>query len=174
MKAQRVLAVARRALMGLRHDRRTIAFLLLIPLFMITLFGYTFGGELKDIKICVVNLDEGADNRTLSVVVIEYLTHSATVEVTDRLSSLDEGVQKVRDGDVWATVYIPPDFSEKALEGAAELTSGEPVTALAMATLYIDSTNPNIASAVVKEVYAAVQSVAMVELGVVHTDRPGI
>jgi ABC-2 type transport system permease protein len=85
--------------------------------------------------------------------------------VTDQHSSLDEGVQKVRDGDVWATVYIPPDFSEKALEGAAELTSGEPVTALAMATLYIDSTNPNIASAIVKEVYAAVQSVAAIDLG---------
>ena len=166
MKAQRVLAVARRALTGLRHDRRTIAFLLLIPLFMITLFGYTFGGELKDVKICIVNLDEGMDNRTIGAIVVAVLMQSETLEVTDQLTSLDEGVQKVTDGDVWATVYIPPDFSEKAFEGTAELTSGEPITALATATLYIDSSNPNIASAVVKEVYVALQSVAMVELGV--------
>ncbi len=166
MRMQRILAVARRALMGLRHDRRTIAFLLLIPLFMITLFGYTFGGDLENVKICIVDLDEGADNRTLSVVVVEALTHSATVEVTDQLDSLDDGVQKVRDGHVWATVYIPPDFSEKALAGVEQLTSGEPMTSLALATVYLDSSNPNIASAIFKEVYAAVQSVAIIDLGV--------
>ncbi|MCU0859141.1 MAG: ABC transporter permease [Thermoplasmata archaeon] len=165
MRADRTLAVARRALTGLRHDRRTIAFLLLIPLFMITLFGYTFGGELKDVRICVVDLDEGADNQTLGAVVVAALTQSGTVEVVDRTSSLDDGVQKVRDGDVWATVYIPSDFSEKALAATEAITSGEPVTALAMATLYLDSSNPNIASAIVKEVIVALQSVSVVELG---------
>ena len=165
MKAQRVLAVARRALTGLRHDRRTIAFLLLIPLFMITLFGYTFGGELQDVKICIVDLDEGADNQTLSVIVVAYLTNSKTVKVTDQPSSLDDGIQRVRDGDVWATVYIPVDFSERALAGAEQLTTGQPLTTIGTVTVYLDNSNPNIASAVSKEVYAAVQAVAGIELG---------
>ena len=45
MRIDRVLAVARKNLRSLKHDRRTIGFLVLMPLLMITIFGYSFGGN---------------------------------------------------------------------------------------------------------------------------------
>ena len=59
MRLGRTLAFSRRALLQFRHDRRTFAFVLLMPLLMILIFGYTFGGDVKGITIEVVNYDTG-------------------------------------------------------------------------------------------------------------------
>ncbi len=59
MRLRRTLAFSRRALLQFRHDRRTFAFVLIMPLLMILIFGYTFGGDVKGIAIEVVNHDTG-------------------------------------------------------------------------------------------------------------------
>ena len=58
MNLRRTLAFTRRILLQFRHDRRTLAFVLVVPILMMLIFGYTFGGEPKGLKIAVVNLDE--------------------------------------------------------------------------------------------------------------------
>ena len=59
MRLRRTVAFSRRALLQFRHDRRTFAFVLVMPLLMILIFGYTFGGDVKGIAIEVVNYDTG-------------------------------------------------------------------------------------------------------------------
>ena len=66
-EAPRTLAFSRRALLQFRHDRRTLAFVLIMPLFMILIFGYTFGGDVKNITIEVVNHDTGLQPGTSPV-----------------------------------------------------------------------------------------------------------
>ena len=55
MRARRILAVARKTLMQFRHDRRTIGFIVAMPLLMVVVFGYTFGGEVHNVRTLVVN-----------------------------------------------------------------------------------------------------------------------
>jgi hypothetical protein len=59
MTLRRTLAFTKRSLLQFRHDRRTFAFILVMPLLMILIFGYTFGGDVKGVKVALINQDEG-------------------------------------------------------------------------------------------------------------------
>ena len=45
MSAARTFATARRVLSQLRHDRRTLALVFVVPPFLLTLFRYVFDGQ---------------------------------------------------------------------------------------------------------------------------------
>ena len=45
MSAARALATAERVLRQLRHDRRTLALVFVVPPFLVTLFRYVFEGQ---------------------------------------------------------------------------------------------------------------------------------
>ena len=47
MNLDRVLAIAKKNLRSLRRDRRTFAFIFMVPFMMMLVFGYTFGGEVR-------------------------------------------------------------------------------------------------------------------------------
>jgi ABC-2 type transport system permease protein len=59
MGLRRVLAIARKSLGQLSHDRRTVAFVLVVPLVLILVFGYGFGGQPTHIATVVVDQDVG-------------------------------------------------------------------------------------------------------------------
>ena len=83
MNLQRILTVSRKTLRSLRHDRRTVAFLVLVPLLMIALFGYTFGGDLKDVKVDIVNLDQGVLDHALGNDISLELRNTSVLKVVD-------------------------------------------------------------------------------------------
>jgi ABC-2 type transport system permease protein len=165
LKLDRVLVVALKTLRSLRHDRRTIAFVVLVPLLMISLFGYTFGGELKDIKISVVNLDEGVLNRSLGTQISEELQNSTTLQIQDyygpgveNTTKVDEVIEGAKEGRIWAAVVFEEGFSAQVLRATFNMTNGLPVEQASI-KIYLDASNPNIAQAVVQEVQAALQQV---------------
>src|SRR5512136_2659823 len=59
MRLQRIITLSKRALLQFRHDRRTLAFILIMPLLMILIFGYTFGGDVSNVNVEIVNKDKG-------------------------------------------------------------------------------------------------------------------
>ena len=61
MNARRMLGFTRRMLLQFRHDRRTLGFVIGMPLLMMLAFGYTFGGEVSHVKVDIVNQDAGID-----------------------------------------------------------------------------------------------------------------
>ena len=168
MKFRRVMAVTRKTLRSLKHDRRTAGFLVLMPLFMIAIFGYTFGGELKDISVCIVNLDSGTANGSAATAIIDQLQSGEVLRIlepswTDGYAqSVDSVVDNVRNGDAWAVIVFPQNFSsnvESAIDGPADYMS----TIHGMLMVYIDASNPNIASAIITEVQTTVQRVLLTQ-----------
>ena len=139
MALTRVLAVTRKALGQLSHDRRTVAFVLVVPLVLILVFGYGFGGQPTHIATVVVNEDRGpAGNALLAAL------PGGVLDLTS-VSSNSSAWSDVNSGSDWAAIILGPNFTAMARAGEVTLT------------LYLDGTSPTIASAVINAVQAALQ-----------------
>jgi ABC-2 type transport system permease protein len=158
MRFDRVLAIAKKNLRSLKHDRRTVGFLVLMPLLMITIFGYTFGGTVKNVDVYVVNLDQTYQtlpSQAVSAWIIENLQSRDTLHIVKILTSSDElpkAMEKVKDAEIWATIVFNATFTHDV---AASSTTG----LSAYIGLIIDGTNPNIVSAVSNDLSKAIGAV---------------
>jgi len=165
VRLNRVLAIARKNLRSLKHDRRTAGFLVLMPLFMITIFGYTFGGNVKNISVDIVNLDLAPANESLSLLIVDDIGSHETLSIEHSYQPGQAGDgqvaasrERVKDADIWAAIVFAPDFTEKANAALEALRNGTTVIPSAL-TIYIDGTNPNIVAAIVNEIQRSVQVV---------------
>ena len=59
MSAKRIFAIARRVMRQIRHDRRTVALMILAPMLMLTLGAILFRADPAVIPLGIVNEDEG-------------------------------------------------------------------------------------------------------------------
>ena len=165
MKLRRTLAFSRRALLQFRHDRRTFAFVLLMPLLMILIFGYTFGGDVKGIAIEVVNHDTGIPSGS-SLLLPDglFLARNITQNLDQNVLSLhtstdsESARQIVREGKAWAAVLFPANFTQNFL---ASLMTPDTVSSPKI-EIYLDGSNPTIVAAVLKEVTQSVQTTLQV------------
>ena len=169
MRLRRTLAFSRRALLQFRHDRRTFAFVLLMPLLMILIFGYTFGGDVKGIAIEVVNQDTGLLSRILfllpewSYSLLRTLLRNFDENVLSLHTNTnnEDARQIVHDGKAWAAILFPANFTQNFLSSImAPDTIPSPKI-----EIYLDGSNPTIVAAVIKEVTVSVQA-ALKELSV--------
>jgi ABC-2 type transport system permease protein len=164
----RMLAVARKTLRSLKHDRRTAGFLVFMPLFMIAIFGYTFGGDLRDVDVVVVNLDGGGANGSVAEMIVSEMSRGDTLRLTmipiGDPSAASTAEWAVRDADAWAALVFGDNFTQEVEAAVAAMRNGLPVTPCQV-DLLIDGTNPNIAQAVATEVAIAIQKVLAVAYG---------
>ena len=172
MNPKRVLAVARKTLRSLKHDRRTAGFLVLMPLFMITIFGYTFGGSIEDVSVYVVNLDAGDANSSASEAVLDGLLAGDVLKIegvyvpgapgADHAALVGEAVSEVEAGDAWAAIVFWGNFTENVVQSVEDIGS-VPTSGPGTVTIYIDASNTNIAQAITNEVRLTVQETVVSE-----------
>lgn len=142
MKPARVLAIARKVFLTLCHDPRTVALMLLAPVMAMLIFGFAFGSETRDVRTVIVNEDEG----TLAAELVAHLDREALAISTME----DAGAARaaVRDGERTGAILFPSDFTQRATRGNATLE------------VFLDTTNNQLSSVVVREVAEAGQSLA--------------
>jgi ABC-2 type transport system permease protein len=150
-------------LRGLKHDKRTVGFLVLMPLFLIALFGYTFGGSVKDVPIIVVNLDQGSPNGSVASAIISELETRETLKIMETLgpgdpSSENYAIDKVSKGEVWVAIVFSEHFTEDVMAAIDNLRNG--LSAIpSIIQFHVDATNPNIEQSVYTELQGSVQKV---------------
>ena len=145
MNLRRVLVITRRALVQFRHDKRTLGFVLFMPLFMMVIFGYTFGGDFRNVSLIVVNNDgSNPVNGTppLSDSIIAKLDGQETF-VLEHMSDLEAARDKVEAGEAWGVIYFPPNMTGKLISSLLANHSLPVVV-----ELLVDGTNPNIEAAI--------------------------
>lgn len=109
MNLRRVLAVARKSLSQFRHDKRTLGFVVGMPLLMVLAFGYTFGGQVHDVRTLVVNEDLGPmGTRLVENITGDTLALEAATDVTAARA-------EVRAGRAWAALWLPENFTADLL-----------------------------------------------------------
>ncbi|VVB61227.1 ABC-2 family transporter protein [uncultured archaeon] len=160
MRLRRIAAFSRRALLQFRHDRRTLAFVLIMPLLMILIFGYTFGGDVKDIAIEVVDYDIGIQAGTSPVLPNGLFLAQKVIDNFDTdVFSMHTNTnsrnarQIVHEGKAWAAIIFPANFTENFLS----TIKTQDMSFSPKIEIYIDASNPTIAAAVIKEATQSVQ-----------------
>jgi ABC transporter DrrB family efflux protein len=127
MNSRRILGFSKRVLKQFRHDKRTMAFILIMPLVLIIVFGYTFGGDVEDVHVIVVNQDEEASlivpdpfsgNITeIRLTIGDYIeedldTDTLEIENGDDYEAAKKEVKESQFFDkTWAAIYIPKEFT---------------------------------------------------------------
>jgi len=159
MNLRRTFAFTRRALLQFRHDRRTLAFVLMMPLLMILIFGYTFGGDVTNVKVTVVNNDEGLPAGASPLLpdgikLAEHITNSLNDETLaiEHSANIVKSKQRVDKGEIWAVIYYPKNFTENFFQSLSN-ASGSFNSSV---EIYLDGSNPTISSAIMKTVNQAV------------------
>ncbi len=139
MSLHRVFAITRKSLGQFRHDRRTLGFVLGMPLLLVLTFGYTFGGEVHDVRTIYVNEDEG--------VVAGLLLDEMEGDTLDMVaySDLQSARSEVVEGRAWAVLFFPSTFTRDLMTRNATIT------------VVLDGTSPTIVSAVLGTLRASAE-----------------
>jgi ABC-2 type transport system permease protein len=141
MKLRRVAAIARKSLGQFRHDKRTLGFVVAMPLIMVFAFGYTFGGEVHHVRVLVVNDDAGP--------LAASLLRNVTGDTLDLVSYSDEDAarEEVRTGEAWAALLFPENFTQDLI---SPLAGGS-------IEVVLDGSSPTIVAAILGKLRAAAE-----------------
>ena len=111
---QRTWAIVDRELRRFRRSPMLIVISMVFPIVQLVVLGYAFGGNVKHLKVAIVDQDHG-----LPAVRIRELASavSSGARTFDTIEYADPGVamEDLRNGVVNGIVTIPPDFSRRVL-----------------------------------------------------------
>ena len=166
------LAVMRNVLRRIVRDVRTLALIVILPLFFVLLYGNSFSGSYRGLTVVVVNEDNGlASVRTAEVgrVTLDVGLAGAFVDALDpqmfdvvEMDDADAATDQVGQSGVWAALVFPRSFSNAVVNEAVRASGerrvdldGDVVTLLPSdpidgpkTILVLDDSNPLIAGAI--------------------------
>ncbi len=143
MSRTRLLAVARKEVIQLRRDTRSLALAFLLPLLLIILFGYAISWDVDDIETAVLVQDRSARSREL----LDAFWSSGYFTLVERLERYDEIEGLLDRGAVRVVLVVPPDFAQ-------DLDAGRPAKLQAL----VDGSDANTATIALGYTRAIVQS----------------
>src|SRR5579875_2894691 len=133
----RSIAVALRVAQNIRNDRRMIALIFLAPVVAMLLFGYSFGGTLKNAPLIVVSNDTGyVQPSNHSTIYISKLILQNLNENPDNVSyriiymtNLESAMNALREGKAYAVIVFPENISKQLLGvcSGPEVCSGDSI-----------------------------------------------
>src|SRR5437867_2271045 len=131
LSSRRLLAMARKEVLQLRRDPRSLGMAFVVPALMIVFFGYVINFDVNDIKIAVLDQDRTQRSREL----VEAFEAAGRFHVTRRLTGYGEIEPLLDRGAVRLALVVPPGFQR-------ELAAGRPAPAQAL----VDGADANTAA----------------------------
>jgi len=124
-----------------------MALIIFVPLIIMFIFGYSFGGKVTDVKVIVVNHDEGSMGENLADEIIGNLD----AETLALKYSNDEiwARGSVEKGEAWALIFFPLNFTKDALSALMRDVNTSVIQ------IILDGSDPTIATAVVRTMHEA-------------------
>jgi ABC-2 type transport system permease protein len=106
-------SVVKKEFRQIRRDARSLAFLILLPAFMLLMFGFALNFDIKHIPLAVVDEDGSRASRDLidKFRTTEYFDLRAVLSKTSAIDPL------MAREDIRAALVIPPRFAEDLLAG---------------------------------------------------------
>ena len=114
----RTLAIVEREMRRFRRSPLLIVMSMIFPLIQLIVLGYAFGGNVKHLKLAVVDQDRGVPAVRVRALANAVSSGARTI---DLVSYADSGVAltDLRNGEVNGVLLIPPGFSRRSLQGNA-------------------------------------------------------
>ncbi len=111
---QRILAIIERDLRKFQRSPALIFTTLVFPLVQLVILGYAFGGNIRNLKLGVVDQDHGYEAIKLREM-FGAVEATARAFVTIPYDDLGSAMTDLRNGRLSAVVNIPPDFTRDIL-----------------------------------------------------------
>src|SRR6266478_2582677 len=112
---QRTWAIVERELRRFRRSPMLIVMSMIFPVVQLVVLGYAFGGNVKHLKVGVVDQDHG-----VPAVKVRELAAAASsgARTIDPIEYTDQGqaLADLRNGRINGVLTIPPEFSRRVLE----------------------------------------------------------
>jgi ABC-2 type transport system permease protein len=158
MNLSRTLAVTKRVFKDVKNDKRTIALILIAPIFAMFVFGLAFSGNVEDVSTIIVNHDNGfvspsGQNTSISKDIISNLNTSVMniTYMTDDAAATKE----VQDGKSYAVIIFPENFTQEIIQSQTGINSGNSSSSTEI-TIKDDESIVNIKTAITGSVADAV------------------
>jgi len=148
MRRARFFTVNKRVFRDLKNDKRSLALIVIAPIFVMFIFGLAFSGEVRNVKVIVVNQDGGAEIGGSAMSLSEKIISNLDEEVLklEYMDQRDTALEVVENGDAYAVIFFPADFTATVLSGIQDRGSGSS----ADIELLLDKSNINVANAITK------------------------
>ncbi len=143
MNRFRLLAIARKEILQLRRDTRSLILAFLLPVLLLVLFGYAITWDVTDIRTAVLDQDRSAQSRQL----LDAFRASGRFRLVASLDGPAEIGALLDRGEARIVLVIPPDFS-------SDLGSGRTARLQAI----VDGSDANTATIVLAYTQAIAQS----------------
>jgi len=127
-----ISAIIKKELLQLRRDPRLIGLIVVMPLFLLILFGVALKLELSNVKLAVYD----ADKSIFSDLIKTGLWSEGYFDLYD-VDSKEQIVEEIRAGRAKAGIYIAKEFSPKLVENRQPHV-----------VFYADGTMPSLATAI--------------------------
>jgi ABC-2 type transport system permease protein len=112
----RVWAIVEREMRRFRRSPALIIMSLIMPVAQLVVLGYAFGGQVRHLRVALVDQDHGVPATKLHELSSAVGVNAQTFETLD-YSDMGEAVRDLRDGRLNGVVDIPPGFSRRTLNG---------------------------------------------------------
>jgi len=142
MSWRRLIAVARKELIQIWRDSRSLGIVLVMPLAMMLLFGYGVNLDMKHIPVCVFDREGSRQSQDL----LKRFQASDYFDVVRAVDNYPALVQAIDSGQARIGLVVPHDFSER-------LRTGETASLQAI----VDATDDNTANLAVSYTDAVVR-----------------
>jgi ABC-2 type transport system permease protein len=103
----RLRAIARKEVLHLRRDPRSLILAFLLPVLLTILFGYAISWDVEDIETAVLDQDRSKASRDL----LDAFRSSGYFRLSTFLEDPSEITRLIDRGDVRMVLVIPPDFA---------------------------------------------------------------
>ena len=110
----RTWAIVEREMRRFRRSPVLIAMSMMMPIVQLVVLGYAFGGNVKHLKLAIVDQDHGIPAVRVREMAAAVASGAHTI---DTLNYADPGqaLTDLRNGHVNGVLTIPPDFSRRVL-----------------------------------------------------------
>ena len=142
MSFTRLLAVARKEVIHILRDSRSLGIVVIMPVTLMLLFGYGVNLDLKGLPVYVYDQDGSQQSQDL----LKHFQSNEYFHIARVVSNYGEVTRALDDGSAKMGIVIPWNFSQR-------LTAGGPVEVQAL----IDSTDDNTANVLMGYAQAVVQ-----------------
>ena len=110
---RRLRAMARKEMLHILRDPRSLGVAVAMPLLLVVLYGYALDMELKDLPVVILDRDHTAESRDL----VRAMTSSGFIVDAGRLDDRAEIDPGFRRGDFQAALVIPRDYGRDLAAG---------------------------------------------------------
>lgn len=144
----RLLAVARKELLQLRRDPRSLVFAFVLPLLLTVVFGAAISLDVREIPFAVLDRDRSGDSREL----VEAFTASGYFRLLGSVERPADVDRLLRRGQVRLVLSIPPEYARDLASGRSPvvqaLVDGSDANTATIAINYADAIAAGVAARV--------------------------